>query len=250
MNSGKQDVKGSWGQENMTPGDQEATSPRFQQGLSSRFQDFLKPGYQELLSSGVLDLWSSWVQELMISGHQGFLTSGYQDAKTSIRIDFLIFLFHDGLSSRVIHPVSVQFCSRCRLWERAVCLFRLAGEQAGTGRNIRPVFGGQKHDMFCPRQAVFSVTRNRFRNRKQLARKGVELLRSRRFLQGTPCANTEFPTVGGFSPVSLEISSAKTRFWDLLPHKTGTIHIRFVPVNVLMNSLFLTIKHPCWMCNW
>lgn len=55
-----------------------------------------------------------------------------------------------------------------------VRLFRLAGEQAGTGRNIRPVFGGQKHYMFCPRQAVFSVTRNRFRNRKQLARKGVE----------------------------------------------------------------------------
>lgn len=44
----------------------------------------------------------------------------------------------------------------------------------GTGRDIRPVFGGQKHYMFCPRQAVFSVTRNRFRNRKQLARKGVE----------------------------------------------------------------------------
>ncbi len=33
-------------------------------------------------------------------------------------------------------------------------------------------WGGQKHYMFCPRQAVFSVTRNRFRNRKQLARKG------------------------------------------------------------------------------
>ena len=54
-----------------------------------------------------------------------------------------------------------------------VRLFRLAGEQVGTGRDIRPVFGGQKHYMFCP-QAVFSVTRNRFRNRKQLARKGVE----------------------------------------------------------------------------
>ena len=65
------------------------------------------------------------------------------------------------------------FCFRCRLRERAVRLFRLAGEQAGTGRDIRPVFGGQKHYMFCPRQAVFSVTRNRFRNRKQLARKGV-----------------------------------------------------------------------------
>ena len=31
------------------------------------------------------------------------------------------------------------FCSRCRLRERAVRLFRLAGEQAGTGRDIRPV---------------------------------------------------------------------------------------------------------------
>lgn len=158
----------------MTSGDQEATSPRFQQGLSSRFQDFMKPGHQDLLRSGLHDLWSSRVQELMISGHQGFLTSGDQDAKTSIRIDFLASLSHDGLSSRFIHPISRLFCSRCRLRERVVRLFRLAGEQVGTGRDIRPVFGGQKHDMFCPRQAVFSVTRNRFRNRKQLARKGVE----------------------------------------------------------------------------
>lgn len=149
----------------------------------------------------------------MISGHQGLLTSGYQDAKTSIRIDFLTSLFHDGLSSRFIHPVSRLFCSRCRLWERAVRLFRLAGEQAGTGRDIRPVFGGQKHYMFCPRQAVFSVTRNRFRNRKQLARKGGgKLLRSRRFLLGTPCANTDFQAAIGSSPFSLEISSAEPRF--------------------------------------
>lgn len=84
----------------------------------------------------------------MISGHQGLLTSGDQDAKTSIRIDFLASLFHDGLSSRVIHPVLVQFCSRCRLRERAVRLFRLAGEQAGTGRDIRPVFESPEHDMF------------------------------------------------------------------------------------------------------
>lgn len=111
----------------------------------------------------------------MILGHQGFLTSGDQDAKTSIRIDFLASLSHDGLSSRFIHPISRQFCSRCRLWERAVRLFRLAGEQAGTGRDIRPVFlGGQKHYMFCPRQAVFCVTRNIFGNAKQLARKGEE----------------------------------------------------------------------------
>lgn len=110
----------------------------------------------------------------MISGHQGLLTSGDQDAKTSIRIDFLASLFHDGLSSRVIHPVLVQFCSRCRLRERVVRLFRLAGEQAGTGRDIRPVFESPEHYMFGTQQAVFSVTRNRFRNRKQLARKGME----------------------------------------------------------------------------
>ena len=158
----------------MTPGAQDSMSPRPQQELSSRFQAFMKPGYQELLRSGFRDLWSSRVQELMIPRRLVLMTSGYQDAKTSIRIDFLASLFHDGLSSRFIHSVLVQFCSRCQLWERAVRLFRLAGEQVGTGRDIRPVFGGQKHYMFCPRQAVFSVTRNRFRNRKQLARKGVE----------------------------------------------------------------------------
>jgi hypothetical protein len=158
----------------MTPGDQESMSPRPQQCLSSRFQNFLKSWHQELLRSGVLDLWSSRVQELMISGYQGFSTSGDQDAKTSIRIDFLASLFHDGLSSRFIHSVSGLFCSRCRLRERAVRLFRLAGEQVGTGRDIRPVLSPRNIICFGTRQAVFSVTRNRFRNRKQLARKGME----------------------------------------------------------------------------
>ena len=125
-------------------------------------------------------------------GTSGVLDVGDQDAKTSIRIDFLASLFHDGLSSRFIHSVLMQLCSRYQFRERVVRLFRLAGEQAGTGRDIRPVFGGQKHDMFCPRQAVFSVTRNRFRNRKQLARKGVELLRSRRFLPGPPWPDPKF----------------------------------------------------------
>ena len=190
----------------MTSGDQESMNPRFQQGLSSRFQDFLRPGYQELLRSGFHDLWSSRVQAIMISGHQVLMTSGYQDAKTSIRIDFLASLSHDGLSSRFIHSVLVQFCSRCQLRDRTVRLFRLAGEQVGTGRDIRPVFGGQKHDMFCPRQAVFSVTRNRFRNRKQLARKGGggKLLRSRRFLPGPPWPDPKFGRRRIFEPPSPE----------------------------------------------
>ena len=128
----------------MTPGDHEATSLRPQQGLSPRFQDFLKPGHQDLLRSGLHDLWSLRVQELLILGHQVLMTSGYQDAKTSIRIDFLASLSHDGLSSRFIHSVLVQFCSRCQLRDRTVRLFRLAGEQVGTGRDIRPVFGGSE----------------------------------------------------------------------------------------------------------
>ena len=41
-----------------------------------------------------------------------------------------------------------RFGSRCRLRERAVRLFRLAGEQAGTGRDIRPVFESPEHYMF------------------------------------------------------------------------------------------------------
>lgn len=55
-----------------------------------------------------------------------------------------------------------------------VRLFRLAGEQAGTGRDIRPVLSPRNIICFGTQQAVFSVTRNRFRNRKQLACKGVE----------------------------------------------------------------------------
>ena len=55
-----------------------------------------------------------------------------------------------------------------------VRLFMLAGEQVETGRNVRPVFESPKQYLFGTQQAVFSVTRNRFRNRKQLARKGVE----------------------------------------------------------------------------
>ena len=113
----------------------------------------------------------------MNSGRQDFTTPCRQDFRTSVSTEVSTDVnqsvtFWKGESSGPFH--FDRFCSRSRLRERVVRLFRLAGEQVGTGRDIRPVFGGQKHYMFCPRQAVFSVTRNRFRNRKQLARKGVE----------------------------------------------------------------------------
>ncbi len=158
----------------MTPGDHEATSPRPQQGLSSRFQDFMRPGRQELLRSGVLDLWSSRVQELMISGHQRFLTSGDQDAKTSIRIDFLTSLFHDGLSSRFIHPISRQFCSDVGFGNGWFASSDWPANKRKRDGIFDPFLSPRNIICFGTRQAVFSVTRNRFRNRKQLARKGVE----------------------------------------------------------------------------
>lgn len=129
----------------------------------------------------------------MISGHQGFLTSGDQDAKTSIRIDFLISLFHDGLSSRFIRPVSVQFCSRCRLRERAVRLFVLADEQGETGRDVRPVFESPEHkkcsglSKLCfPLREIFSVTKT------ACPQGGGKLLRSRRFLPGPRWPDSKF----------------------------------------------------------
>lgn len=119
------------------------------------------------------------------------MTSGDQDAKTSIRIDFLASLFHDGLSSRVIHPVLVQFCSRCRLRERAVRLFRLAGEQAGTGRDIRPVFESPEHYMFGTQQAVFSVTRNILGNENSLPARGWKTPPKSSFFTGATVARPE-----------------------------------------------------------
>ena len=132
----------------------------------------------------------------MILGHQGFLTSGYQDAKTSIRIDFLASLFHDGLSSRFIHSVLVQFCSQYRLRERAVRLFRLAGEQAGTGRDLRPVFESPEHYMFGTQQAVFSVTRNILGNENSLPARGWKTPPKSSLFTGHPMCRDRILTSG------------------------------------------------------
>lgn len=176
----------------MTPEDHEAMSPRPQQGLSSRFQDFMRPGRQELLRSGLHDLWSLRVQELLILGHQVLMTSGYQDAKTSIRIDFLASLSHDGLSSRFIHSVLVQFCSRCQLRDRTVRLFRLAGEQVGTGRDIRPVFGGVRNIIcFAPGKLCFPLREIDFVTENSLPARGLKTPPKSSFFTGATVARPE-----------------------------------------------------------
>ena len=74
-----------------------------------------------------------------------------------------------------------------------VRLFVLADEQGETGRDVRPVFESPEHkkcsglSKLCfPLREIFSVTKT------ACPQGGGKLLRSRRFLQGTPCAETEF----------------------------------------------------------
>ena len=151
----------------------------------------------------------------MILGHQGFLTSGDQDAKTSIRIDFLISLFHDGLSSRVIHPVLVQFCSRCRLWERAVRLFRLAGEQAGTGRDIRPVFlgGGRNIICFAPGKLCFQLREIDFVTENSLPARGWETPPKSSFFTGATVARPEIWPAKDFRDTFARKQGRSGHFW-------------------------------------
>lgn len=102
-------------------------------------------------------------QQNRTTGNQKTMNSGRQDFSTSCRQDF-----RTSVSTEVSHSVSTdvnqsvtfwkvepsgpihfdRFCSRSRFRERTVRLFRLAGEQAGTGRDIRPVFESPEHYMF------------------------------------------------------------------------------------------------------
>ena len=106
------------------------------------------------------------------------LTSVIQSVRQSVRTAVSTEVRQSDAFSGLQHPtglfVLTGFVPDAGFGNGMIRLFRLAGEQAGTGRAIRPVFESPKHLCFGTRQAVFSVTRNRFRNRKQLARKGVE----------------------------------------------------------------------------
>lgn len=87
----------------------------------------------------------------MNSGRQDFTTPCRQDFRTSVSTEVSTDVnqsvtFWKGESSGPFH--FDRFCSRSRLRERVVRLFRLAGEQVGTGRDIRPVFESPEHDMF------------------------------------------------------------------------------------------------------
>lgn len=90
---------------------------------------------------------------------------------------------------------------------------------------------------------MFSVTRNRFRNRKQLARKGVENSSEVVVFYRALCAETDFPAAIGSSPFSLEIGFAEPRFCTL-PHKKRGKSCWIYPGKRLDSIQILSNKMP------
>ena len=158
----------------------------------------------------------------MNSGRQDFTTSCRQDFRTSVSTDVnQSVTFWKGEPFGPFH--FDRFCSRSRFRERVVCLFAQVGKQAGTGRDIRPVF--EPRNIVCsglsklcfPLLEIFSVTQN------NSPAKGRKTPPKSSFLPGTPCAETDFLAGIGSSPFSLEIGFAEPRFCTLPYTKTGQI---------------------------
>lgn len=90
------------------------------------------------------------------------------------------------------------FCSRCRLRERAVRLSRLAGEQVGTGRDIRPVFGGGRNIIcFAPGKLCFPLREIDFVTENSLPARGWETPPKSSFFTGHPMCRDRILTAEG-----------------------------------------------------
>ena len=134
-------------------------------------------------------------QKVMNSGCQDFTTSCRQDFRTSVSTEVStdvnqLVTFWKGEPSGPFH--FDRFCSRSRFRERVVRLFRLAGKQAGTGRDIRPVF--ESRNIVCsglgklcfPLREIFSVTQN------NLPARGLKTPPKSSFFTGHPVCRDRF----------------------------------------------------------
>ena len=123
-------------QNNKTDGLQNRTSVKQQNSVSTQLRN------SKTVTSVSQYFSQSVLQSVSASVSQCFSQSVLQSVLTSISQSVF-------LNKTLCGPSFFdRFCSRCRLRERAVRLFRLAGEQAGTGRDIRPVFESPEHYMF------------------------------------------------------------------------------------------------------
>ena len=185
----------------------------------------------------------------MNSRRQDFSASVRTEVSTSVSTDCSQSVRTEVRQSdafpRLQHPMGLfiltGFVPDAGFGNGMIRLFRLAGEQAGTGRDIRPVFfgGGQKHYMFCPRrQAVFSVTRNRFRNRKQLARKGMENSSEVVVFYRAPRVPTRISILQNVFTLSARNSLQRSSETDLNGHKSGDDFAKSSPSNGVIPSTF------------
>lgn len=277
MNPWKQDFKGSW--------DQETMSPRFQQELSPRFQNFLKSGHQELLRSREHDVKRSRSHEFKISARTDFQISRLHEARTS-RTPEVMSSWSLELTSPRAHDFGTsgvldfwrsrtQDCarfiqdsmtsgvhdfwrSRCQdinpYWFPGItiswwlepkiysfCFGVVLSPMSASGTGGSPLQIGRRtsgngawystrflspRNIICfgTQQAVFSVTRNRFRNRKQLARKGMENSSEVVVFYRAPRVPTPiFNWSGVFVGPQLSSASRKLIFETCCTQKTGRI---------------------------
>ena len=189
------------------------------------------------------------------------MNSGRQDFTMPCRQDF-----RTSVSTEVSHSVSTdvnqsvtfwkgepsgpfhfdRFCSRSRLREREVRLFALAGEQAGTGRDIRPVF--ESRNSVCsglgklcfPLREIFPVTQN------NLPARGLKLLRSRRFLPGIRVPRPIFKRTTGPRHFHSKLAPQSSVFAHYRTQKRGksscSIRFNFSRTKYPICSLVLAVQ--------
>ena len=169
MNSRKQDVKGSWGQEIKKP----------------RAQDFSKDWFPDFKTSWGPDIKNSWGLEFLTSGAHESKSSWFWDIRGSWRLEiktprlqFVLISWYHYFMMDWVQDLFIPF-QGCFVPDVGFGNGLFASLHWPENKRERDVIFDpflSPRNMICfgTRQAVFSVTRNRFRNRKQLARKGKE----------------------------------------------------------------------------
>ena len=169
MNSRKQDVKGSWGQEIKNPW----------------IQDFSKDWAPDFRTSWSPDIKNSWGLEFLTSGTHESKSSWFRDIRGSWRLEiktprlqFVLISWYHYFMMDWIQDLFIPFQGSF-VPDVGFGNGRFASSDWPANKRERdvifdPFLSPRNIICFGTRQAVFSVTRNRFRNRKQLARKGVE----------------------------------------------------------------------------
>ena len=125
-----------------------------------------------------------------------------------------------------------------------VRLFRLAGEQAGTGRDIRPVF--ESRNIVCsglgklcfPLREIFSVTQN------NLPARGLKTPPKSSFFTGHPVCRDRFSSDQRVLAIFTRNWLLRASFLHITAHKNGANPAKIYPVKGSIRFNFSRIKCP------